>query len=176
MTRKYLPPMIRNLAAATAASLLLLTVPQLAGGALPESATLTASRLGKVKLRMTERQVEKALGRGIKLDDLYGDGSCATAAFGHRSYLIFSGGRVRRITLTTKFWATKSGLRVGMPESAVKDEYGSKAKRSKHAYTDGSYLKVTRGNRRLVFETDGEKITTIHGGRKPEVDYIEACA
>ena len=54
---------------------------------------------------------------------------------------------------------------------------GAKLKPSRHAYNpDGSYFKVTFGNRRLVFETDGSEVTGMHGGRIPEVDYVEACA
>ncbi len=148
-----------------------------AWAALPDSAKLTPSGLGGISVGMTESAVERVLGRGISLDNNAGGGSCATARLPHRSYALFTDGRLRSVSLSSPFYATKSGLRVGMPQRAVLEQYGQKAKRSRHAYTPGGYyFKVTRGNRRLVFETDGDKITTIHGGRRPEVDYIEGCA
>jgi len=163
--------------AGASAALLALTTCAAAAGALKDSATLTPGGLGSVRVGMTERGVERALGRNIVLDNNAGGGECATASIGRRNYALFTNGRLGRVTLTSSSHATKSGLRVGMPESAVTNRYGSKAKRSKHEYVpDGSYFKVTRGNRRLVFETDGAKITAISGGRRPEVDYIEACA
>jgi hypothetical protein len=35
---------------------------------------------------------------------------------------------------------------------------------------------LTVGHRRLVFETDGRRVTEIGSGRKPEIDDVEGCA
>jgi hypothetical protein len=40
----------------------------------------------------------------------------------------------------------------------------------------GFYLKLTAGNRRLVFETGGRRVTQISSANKPEIDYVEGCA
>jgi hypothetical protein len=149
----------------------------IAAADLSDSAVLTPGGLGDLKVGMTEAQVEAVLGHNVHLDNTATGGECATSRLPHRSYGLFTNGILRRVTLGSAFFATKSGLRVGMAESEIRKIYGSKARRSPHAYVQGgSYYKVTRGNRRLVFETDGTKITAISGGRRPEVDYIEGCA
>lgn len=158
-------------------TLLVLATCAVAVGALSDSAKLTPGGLGRLEVGMTEHQVERVLDRNIVLNNNAGGGECATAGLRHRAYALFTNGRLGRVTLGSRHYATKSGLRVGMPESAIKQKYGARAKRSKHEYApDGSYYKVTRGHRRLVFETDGTKITAISGGRIPEVDYVEGCA
>lgn len=163
--------------AGAGSALLVLATSAGAGAALNDSAKLTPRGLGRIEVGMTERQVERVLGRDISLNNNAGGGRCATASLRHRSYALFTDGRLGRVTVGSPRYATGSGLRVGMPESSVKAEYGAKAKQSKHEYApDGSYFKVTRGHRRLVFETDGAKITAVSGGRRPEVDYVEGCA
>lgn len=154
----------------------------LAGGdaaraALPDSAKLTRGGLGRLKLGIGERKVERIIDRNIRLRGAGNTYACATARLGHGTYGIFTHRRLRRVTLTRRFYQTKSGLRVGLPQSAVRDRYGKRAQRSPHVYVPGGfYFKVTRGNRRLVFETDGERITAISGGRRGEVDLVEGCA
>ena len=162
---------MRLLAPAITAALLLLAAP--AGAALPDGAKLKPSGLGPLELGMTERQAERVLGRNLRQYKL---GSCGTATFHRRDYLLFSSGRLARVSVSTRRYATRKGIRVGSSQKRLRALYPS-AKRSRHAYNpDGSYFKVTFGNRRLVFETDGSEVTAMHGGRIPEVDYVEGCA
>jgi hypothetical protein len=143
---------------------------------LDKTAVLSPDGLGDVRVGLSEGEVEAVLGRKVKLQGPP-ESSCATAAIGHGAYALFSNGRLGRVTLQSRFWATRAGVRVGDTEDSIIEAYGKRAKRSKHVYApDGSYFKVRRGKRKLVFETDGEKITSIHGGRRPEVDYVEACS
>ena len=57
------------------------------------------------------------------------------------------------------------------------DAYGGRVRREPHAYTNGEYLKVARGNRKLVFAiSPNGKVIEISTGRRPEIDYLEGCA
>jgi hypothetical protein len=147
-----------------------------AAARLPDSARLTPSGLGPIAVGMTEPEVEKALGRKIRQNKLAGVGGRCGSARLRGGGMLFTDDVLARVSLFTRRFATKSGIRVGDPEEAIRERYGKRAKRSRHVYTEGYYYKVTRGNRRLNFETERGVITIIHGGRIPEVDYIEGCA
>ena len=137
---------------------------------------LTPNGLGDIRTGMTEADVEAASGRNIELSGPNGS-ACTTASLGGRSYLLFSEGRLRRVTVASKKYATKKGVSVGDSQDAIVEAYGAKARRSRHAYDpDGFYFDVFSARRGLRFETDGKKVTQIHGGRKPEVKYVEACS
>jgi hypothetical protein len=147
-----------------------------AAARLPDDAVLTPSRLGPLAVGMTEVEVEQALDRRIRQDKNAGvGGRCGTARI-RGGGLLFTDDVLARVSLFTRRFATRSGIRVGDPEEAIREQYGRRAKRSRHTYADGYYYKVTRGHRRLVFETDRGVISIIHGGRIPEVDYVESCA
>jgi hypothetical protein len=45
-----------------------------------------------------------------------------------------------------------------------------------HAYTDGKYLEVHDGNRKVVFGTDGARVVSVSTGHEPEIDYVEDCS
>ena len=125
---------------------------------------------------MTETEVEAALGRDITQRRSVG-GECGTARFGGRDYLLFTKDWLRRITLGSKRHETAKGLAVGDRQSSVRKAYGKRAKRSPHTYApDGFYFDVQNAKRGLRFETDGRRITYIHAGRLPELNYVEACS
>jgi hypothetical protein len=158
------------------AAVLTLLLAATAVAKLPSGAKLTPGGLGPVKVGMTEAEVEAAIGHKIKVN-YFPESDCGSAKLRGKVFALFTGPEVARVSLGGSGFTTKSGLRVGETEAAIRAVYGRKAKRSPHAYDmDGHYFKVTRGHRRLVFETDGELITQIHGGRIPEVDYVEGCA
>ncbi len=75
-----------------------------------------------------------------------------------------------------------SGFRVGDAEQAVRAHFGAQLRVARHEYDpQGWYLEVVprdrpEQNRRVVFETDGARVTYIRGGRLPEARYIEGCA
>ena len=133
--------------------------------------------LGSLRLGMTEEEVEREVGHKINQDKL--GGSCGTARFASsRDYLMFTNDRLRRVTVVSKLYETKTGIGVGDPQSDIRKAYGKNVKRSRHAYDPkGYYFSVDFGGRkRIRFETDGSEVTAIHAGRTPEVDYVEGCA
>lgn len=76
---------------------------------------------------------------------------------------------------------TEAGARIGDTEAKVLELYRGRVTVEPHKYTgpEGHYLVVaTPGDStlRIVFETDGRKVTTFRAGRRPQVDYIEGCS
>jgi len=147
-----------------------------ATAAVPSNARISSAGLGPIEIGMSERQVEKAAGRGITRSGPEGS-TCTTATLGNGVALLFTGPRLTRVYVTGRRYATSKGIRVGDSQSRTIAAYAGKLKRSPHKFTPGGlYLKLTIANRRLVFSTDGRKVTEISGGRKPEIDYVEGCA
>jgi hypothetical protein len=76
--------------------------------------------------------------------------------------------------------ATRWGDRVGDTEAAVLERHAGSAVVQPHKYTGpiGHYVIVeTAGDtlHRVVFETDGKRITGYRAGRRPAVDWAERC-
>lgn len=86
------------------------------------------------------------------------------------------GGRVVRLDVTAVGLATAAGAQVGDTEQRVRELYpGLQAE--PHKYTDGHYLVVDANQgRRLVFETDGARVTRYRAGAIPQVDWVEGCS
>ncbi|MDQ6736892.1 MAG: hypothetical protein M3Z30_04235 [Gemmatimonadota bacterium] len=78
--------------------------------------------------------------------------------------------------------ATGMGARVGDPEWRLRDLYGSRVTVQPSKYVTGGHTIVvspippTDSGRRMVFETDGSKITSYRAGRVPEVQWVEGCS
>jgi hypothetical protein len=145
--------------------------------ALPRTARITTAGLGAIKIGMTERQVERAGNRRIRLQGGAGSGDCRTATMGGKLYGLFTGDRLARIYVGSRRYATRSGIRVGATESDVYDTYPGQIVSRPHQYDPaGHYLEIHDGNRKVVFETDGKRVEQISTGRLPEIDYVEGCA
>jgi hypothetical protein len=87
---------------------------------------------------------------------------------------------LERIDVDSSGVATAEGIRVGASEADVMAAYGSRVAVQPHKYTGprGHYLIVgdpADTTRRLVFETDGSRVTTFRAGRRPAVDFVEGC-
>lgn len=78
---------------------------------------------------------------------------------------------------------TISGARIGDTEARIKSLYPGQIKVTPHEYTGdrgGHYLTFIPKdpkdrNYRLVFETDGKRVTRFRAGSLPEVEYVEGC-
>lgn len=88
-------------------------------------------------------------------------------------------GRLVRVDVTGGSTATPEGARVGDPESRILSLYPA-AVRGPHKYTDGAYLTVAGSGAdsisKLVFETDGQRVTRYRAGVAPAVEYVEGCS
>lgn len=94
--------------------------------------------------------------------------------------LMISGGRLARVDVIGGATPTAEGARVGDAEARIAGLY-PRARRTPHKYVDGAYLVVlpeAPGDtlRRIVFETDGARVTRFRAGLLPEVEWVEGCA
>jgi hypothetical protein len=93
-----------------------------------------------------------------------------------------SEGKVARIDVTRRGVRTLRGARVGDAEKDVLALYGGELQVSPHKYAEhGHYLTLVPKDPpdrsfRLIFETDGSKVTTFRVGRQPEVELVERCS
>lgn len=90
-----------------------------------------------------------------------------------------NGGRIERVDVFGRGYVTDRGAGVGDTEGRIKRLYKGMVKVSRHPYVDyGHYLEVKRGGSRygIIFETDGERVTSYRAGRYPAVGYIEGCS
>jgi hypothetical protein len=85
-------------------------------------------------------------------------------------------GVVARVDVIGPSVATSAGAHVGDSEARIQELYPA-ARAEPHKYTDGKYLVVDAADgRRLVFETDGMKVTRYRSGAVPAVDWVEGCS
>ncbi len=92
-----------------------------------------------------------------------------------------SNGILARIEVIDSAVPTRRGARVGDTEARIDSLYGGRVTREPHKYTDGRYLVVraeepSDSNFRLIFETDGERVTQYRVGQLPEVAWVEGCS
>ena len=93
---------------------------------------------------------------------------------------MIDGGRLVRIDVTGGTAATAQGARVGDAEPRVRELY-LQLREQPHKYTDGRYLIAlpdAPGDTlyRIVFETDGERVTRYRAGIYPQVEWVEGCS
>jgi hypothetical protein len=86
-----------------------------------------------------------------------------------------------RIDVDSLHVATRWGDRVGDAEQAVLARHAGHVSVQPHKYTgpEGHYLIVTAPGdtlHRLVFETDGKRVTSYRAGLRPYVDWVEGCS
>jgi hypothetical protein len=167
--------MRRSLPALIAATLLLVAVPGPAQG-LPRTARITTEGLGKVRIGMSLRQVEQAAKKDIVLRGGASEG-CTSGRIAKHVFGLFTDRRLAVIHIRTARYRTRSGIRRGDTEQQVLDAYPGEIRTTRHQYVPrGHYMTLDDGPRRVVFETDGEKVDSIRTGRKPEIRYVEGCA
>jgi hypothetical protein len=73
---------------------------------------------------------------------------------------------------------TAAGARIGDTEARIKSLYEGRVTTTPHKYVKGGhYLTVTPADTsyRIVFETNGKKVTSFRSGRVPEVEQVEGC-
>ena len=94
---------------------------------------------------------------------------------------MLEGNRVVRIDVDSGAAATSEGARVGDAESRILGLYAGRVESGPHKYVSGGkYLTVRAANPadsayRLIFETDGQKVTRYRAGQRPQVEYVEHC-
>jgi hypothetical protein len=92
-------------------------------------------------------------------------------------------GRIARVDVwQNRQITTLSGAKIGDSEARIRSLYPGRIQTTPHKYVpNGHYLtfvpKDASGrNYRVVFETDGQKVTSFRAGKLPEVQYVEGCS
>jgi hypothetical protein len=145
---------------------------------------LRFDRLGPVRMGMTVAQVRGALGGTARVDRIDPGESCGHVVFSALpeglSFMVAGDTVVRAEVRVPGVWAEGGGA-VGMLEAEVLSRYRGRVRVEPHPYMgpEGHYLVVddaARRGLRMIFETDGSRVTAVRAGRLPEVDLIEGCA
>ena len=136
---------------------------------------------GPVKVGMTVSEASKVLGiplikeQGMEPECYY---VSPKSGFKDVSFMV-TGGRISRVDIGGKGYATDRGARVGDTEARIMRLYHrGRVKVSQHPYVDGHYLRVDMkgGKFSIIFETDGKRVTSFRAGKSDEVGYIEGCS
>jgi hypothetical protein len=89
-------------------------------------------------------------------------------------------GRVARVETQDSAVATDRGGRVGDSEARIDSLYSGRVTVEPHKYVNGHYLIVapeTAGDSsRIIFETDGARVTRLRAGLLPAVGWVEGCS
>ncbi len=133
---------------------------------------------GPILAGMTIVESERAAATALTLPDATSECIYARVPSGPDGLLFMVvSGRIARVDVTAAGVPTEGGIVVGDSEARVREVYGERVTSTPHKYTDGHYLMVASGaGHRLVFETDGQRVTRYRGGRMPEVEWVEGCS
>ena len=154
--------------------------------------------IGPVRVGMTIAQAEAAAGvRLIERGGRAGEGGCyyvwPQPEIHGLEFMVISSrsdnsidrqsDRIARVdVLRGSGMTTVSGAHIGNTEAQIKSLYPGRIEVTPHEYDHaGHYLTfvpqdLLDRNYRLVFETDGRRVTRFRAGRLPEVQYVEGCA
>jgi tetratricopeptide (TPR) repeat protein len=90
-------------------------------------------------------------------------------------------GRISRIDINSPLYSSISGLRIGQTQDQIIKLYPGKLEIETLRYEgEGTYLTyipkdVADQSYRMIFVTDGKRITRFRAGKLPEVQYVEGC-
>jgi hypothetical protein len=101
----------------------------------------------------------------------------ATVPIGLR--LMLEHGRLVRADVDSAGIRTALGAEVGMSEADLRTRYPSGLEQRPHKYDPTARYLIYRApddsSRRLVFETDRNRVLRYRGGTMPAVEYVEGC-
>jgi len=142
------------------------------------SFTISPNAYGPLRVGMTVSQAATAMGGGFSAPSGY-SGGCGYAALTRAPAglaVMLQDGRIARFEVRSGAITTAEGARIGDTEARIKSIYGSRVTTTPHKYlAGGHYLTVGSGANRVVFETDGSKVTEYRSGKTPEVEQVERC-
>lgn len=154
---------------------------------LNEQAKVTIDGIGPVRVGMTLQEAVNSANTSLTLKPGAGVGdNCgyANPETGPQGLeFMVTEGRITRVDiLSNQKITTLSGAKIGDSEARIKAIYPQQLRVSTHAYVPkGHYLTFVPKDAadqkyRLIFETDGQKVTRFRAGQLPEVEFIEGCA
>lgn len=145
--------------------------------------TAHVTGFGPVRAGMTVAEAERALGTGLVLLGPRME-PCHYVLDEKRpgvAYMIIAGHVARVDIRRGSTIRTAEGAGIGDTEERIQALYPGRVEVQPHKYVDGHYL-IVRSTapadsiHRMVFETDGKKVTSYRTGRLPEVRWVEGCS
>lgn len=153
------------------------------GPALNAASTVNLRGVGPVRVEMTLPEASNVAGTPIVPKG--GNADCGFAAPQDGppgvSFMVVKG-RIARVDVTEGPVKTLSGAGVGDTEAQTQARYANALVVSPAKYLPGGHdLTLVPSDAadtpfRLIFETDGKKVTRFRAGRQPEVSYVEGCS
>ena len=143
--------------------------------------TLTATGIGPLRVGTSVARLMAELSATPDTADIGGGCEYVRAREAPDSVLLMiEGRRLVRVDVVGGRTTTAEGVGVGDTEARIRQLYPD-ARRVPHKYTSGAYLVAIPGApadtvHRLVFETDGTRVTRFRGGMMPQVEWVEGCA
>ena len=144
--------------------------------------TVSPTGIGSVRAEMTVAQASRQVGTELSLPPAAERCAYIQPIAGLDSVMFMVvDGRIARVDVTGGRVSTVEGARVGDTEERIESLYAGRVEEQPHKYTDGHYLVVRPAARadsayRIVFETDGNRVTRYRSGRLPEVMWVEGCS
>jgi len=147
----------------------------------PSSSTaVTFSGAPPLRVGMSEAEARQALGMPKPSTTSRDECRYLDTKGKSRVYIMLVRDTVARLDVRDSTRVTEAGARIGDPESRILELYRGRVTTKPHKYVSGGhYLVVTSptdSTRRLVFETDGKRVTSYRVGRTPEVEWVEGCS
>ncbi|MBH8572303.1 hypothetical protein I8752_04500 [Nostocaceae cyanobacterium CENA369] len=151
---------------------------------LTNQSKLFINGIGEVRVGMNVSQAAKAAGTRLVGDSP--NNSCyyvKPKAEPKDVGFMVTEGRISRVDVwrNSKI-TTLKGAKIGDSEARIKSLYPGQIQVTPHKYVQGghylTFIPKDRAdhNYRLVFETDGKRVTQFRAGKLPEVEYIEGCS
>jgi hypothetical protein len=90
-------------------------------------------------------------------------------------------GKVARIDIDTGSVTTEDGAKIGDTEESLRTMYDGDVQSEPHKFLPGGHYMTVTGDstslgKAIVFETDGQRVTSFRAGRLPEVKWVEGCS
>ena len=130
---------------------------------------------------MTVAEAAKAMGGGFAAPANY-SGGCGYAKLVKSPAglaVMLDNNRIARFEVRSGGVSTAEGAKIGDSEARISSLYAGKVTTTPHKYVQGGhYLTVVPSagsSDRIVFETDGKKVTEYRSGKTPEVLQVERC-
>lgn len=148
----------------------------------PDRWRVTPHGIGPVTVGMSLAEVASSI--GASPDIAPADRECsyvrAPAAPEGVAFMVRDG-LIARVDVNAPGVLSAEGAGIGTAEADVRRIYGDRLQVQPHKYTDGRYLIVRpagpdSATHRMVFETDGQTVTKLRGGKLPEVEWVEGCS
>jgi len=153
---------------------------------LSEQSKVTINGIGPIRIGMTLQEAVNAsmpftLKTGAGVGNQCGFANPLSGPEGLE--FMVTDGRIARVDILRNHnITTLSGAKIGDSEARIKALYPKQITVSPHEYVaKGHYLTFTPKDAadqkyRLIFETDGQKVTQFRAGQLPEVAFVEGCA